>query len=302
MSQKDRMHPVLAGVALSYLILLSLFLLYSVVVLASAHPGQNVGYLWISHFLWKHDLILHVDARLLLLVLVAGALGGSLHALRSAYSYIGARQLYPSWIPMYLVLPITGSVLSAGFYFLIRGGIMGTAVLTTAQSKAGTAATASSIELNIYTFCAMAFLVGLFHDKAMGRLAEVAENMFGKDKRIGALQQDEETPPEADFDIKAMPPESAPANPGDDVTYDITVTATGSFDSPVDLSVVGQPENTQPPVIKPLPLKLASEPQTAKLTISTAGALGGRYTIKITGCANGGTSEASVVLNVPKPE
>ena len=62
------------------------------------------------------------EERLLILVMTAGALGSLVHALRSAYWYVGNRNLVRSWIPKYLLLPFCGAILAVLFYFVVRGG------------------------------------------------------------------------------------------------------------------------------------------------------------------------------------
>ena len=104
------------------------------------------------------------EARLLVLVMTAGALGSLVHALRSAYWYVGNRNLVRSWIPKYLLLPFCGATLAVLFYFVVRGGFF--------SPQAGSAQT------NPFGFCALACLVGLFSEQAVLKLKQVAETVF----------------------------------------------------------------------------------------------------------------------------
>jgi hypothetical protein len=104
------------------------------------------------------------EERLLILVMTAGALGSLVHALRSAYWYVGNRNLVRSWIPKYLLLPFCGAILAVLFYFVVRGGFF--------------SPRANSMDTSQYGFCALACLVGLFSEQAVLKLKQVAETVF----------------------------------------------------------------------------------------------------------------------------
>ena len=104
------------------------------------------------------------EERLLILVMTAGALGSLVHALRSAYWYVGNRNLVSSWIPKYLLLPFCGSILAILFYFVVRGGFF--------------SPRANSMHTSQYGFCALACMVGLFSEQAVLKLKQIAETVF----------------------------------------------------------------------------------------------------------------------------
>jgi len=104
------------------------------------------------------------DTDLLLLVIFAGALGGTLHSLRSLYWYVGCRDLLQSWTLMYVLLPVTGSVLSVIFYSVIRAGLI----------PAPTNKDAS------VAIIAIAILVGLFSQQAAVKLKDIFEALLAK--------------------------------------------------------------------------------------------------------------------------
>ena len=104
------------------------------------------------------------EERLLILVMTAGALGSLVHALRSAYWYVGNRNLVRSWVPKYLLLPFCGAILAVLFYFVVRGGFF--------------SPRANSMDTSQYGFCALACLVGLFSEQAVLKLKQVAETVF----------------------------------------------------------------------------------------------------------------------------
>jgi hypothetical protein len=119
------------------------------------------------------------EERLLILVMTAGALGSLVHALRSAYWYVGNRNLVRSWVPKYLLLPFCGAILAILFYFVVRGGFF--------------SPRANSIHTSQYGFCALACLVGLFSEQAVLKLKQIAETVFvtteqGKDANPPAAE------------------------------------------------------------------------------------------------------------------
>jgi hypothetical protein len=119
------------------------------------------------------------EQRFLILVMTAGALGSLVHALRSAYWYVGNRNLVRSWIPKYLLLPLCGATLAVLFYLIVRGGFF--------SPRAGSAQTSP------FGFCAFACLVGLFSEQAVLKLKQLAETIFvtaerGKDANPPAAE------------------------------------------------------------------------------------------------------------------
>jgi len=107
-----------------------------------------------------------LETRLLLLVMLAGALGSLMHSLRSLYWYTGNREMVWSWVAFYLLLPLTGAMLAVIFYLVVRGGFFSPQASTETTSPFG--------------FAALSALVGLFSPQATLKLKEVAETIFTK--------------------------------------------------------------------------------------------------------------------------
>ncbi|MBM3145724.1 MAG: hypothetical protein FJ010_12305, partial [Chloroflexi bacterium] len=63
------------------------------------------------------------EARLILVVLISGALGSMVHALRSFFWYVGQRKLVRSWVAQYVLLPFSGATLGLLFYLVLRAGL-----------------------------------------------------------------------------------------------------------------------------------------------------------------------------------
>ena len=122
---------------------------------------------------------LWAEQRLILIVLISGALGSLLHALRSIGWYVGNRELVQSWLLSYLILPITGATIALLFYVVIRGGFF--------------SPTSSFEQTSPFGFAALAALVGMFTPQAVLKLKEVAETILskpesGKDARPQEVQ------------------------------------------------------------------------------------------------------------------
>jgi hypothetical protein len=110
------------------------------------------------------------EGSVLLMVMLLGALGGTLHFLGSLVKYVGNRQFKRSWILYYVSLPINGAILAPIMYMLLRVGIL---------SPSNAAAGGSSIaNLNLIAICAFAALTGLFSKVASAKLSEVFQNLF----------------------------------------------------------------------------------------------------------------------------
>jgi len=180
--------------------------------------------------------LLSDEQRLFLLVIVAGALGALLHALRSLSMYIGNRELKRSWIAMYAALPASGGILAMVFYVVLRGGFVTTPAEVSATSP--------------FAFIAVALLVGLFSQIAIEKLKQVAESVFTKVPQSGdALSEKEEVP----LLLRAQRVASTPGGPEDA----IEVEGTG-FSEATRLEVNGR--ERQPELRGPTRVRLILDP------------------------------------------
>ena len=116
--------------------------------------------------MFGREFLLWDEQRLLMLVLLGGALGGLLHVLRSFGWYVGNRELVMSWLPRYVLLITTGAGLAFVFYVVVRGGFFspGTSFENTSP----------------FGFIAFATLVGLFSEQAILKLKEISETLLSK--------------------------------------------------------------------------------------------------------------------------
>lgn len=106
------------------------------------------------------------EERLLLLILLAGMMGGFIHSIRSMYWYIGNRNLVMSWLAMYAALPVVGALMALVFYMVIRGGLF------SPQS--------SIADTSPFGFTALAALVGMFSTRAAVKLQDIFDMLLTK--------------------------------------------------------------------------------------------------------------------------
>lgn len=132
------------------------------------------------------------------MIILAGALGGCIHALRSLAWYVGQRELKWSWLPRYYTLPFVGAAMAMLFGLLIFAGLFDN---TTGRSES-------------LFIIAVAGLVGMFSQQAALKLTDIANAIFtkpepGKDaepQKGLAVDSGDETPAgatDADIDLKS---------------------------------------------------------------------------------------------------
>lgn len=118
-----------------------------------------------------------LEQQLFVIVLLAGALGGLLHSIRSLAWYIGNRNLKWSWAPRYVLLPFSSAILSLIFYFVLRAGFLSPGTIN---------------DISPFSMAALGSLVGLFAEQALLKLKTVAETLF-----TAAQKGKDSAPPES---------------------------------------------------------------------------------------------------------
>lgn len=123
------------------------------------------------------------EERLLLLVIVSGALGSYIHAATSFADYVGNKKFRMSWRWWYWLRPFIGIALALVLYFVARGGFL--LLVSGGQPSAD--------DINPFGIGALAGLVGMFSKQATDKLDEVFSTLFkaapgrGDDKRGDSL-------------------------------------------------------------------------------------------------------------------
>ena len=148
------------------------------------------------------------EVRLLLIVILAGALGSLVHTVRSVFWYVGNRLLKWSWVPKYILQPFAGCALAVIFYVVVRGGFFSPQTTFENTSPFG--------------FAALAALVGLFSEQAVLKLKKVAETVLEPPAPGADAKPQEEvaktvpSKPAPGADVKLQ--EGSSSSPADDTT------------------------------------------------------------------------------------
>ena len=109
-------------------------------------------------------ILLWQEKRLLLLVLLAGALGALLHSIRYLSWFVGSRLFRSSWTAYYYLSPLAGATVAFVAYIAIRGGFFSSTSTTDAA--------------NPFMFVALAAIAGLFSREVLEKLKKIAESAF----------------------------------------------------------------------------------------------------------------------------
>ncbi len=116
-----------------------------------------------------------VDARLLLLVVVTGALGSFVHTATSFGDFVGNQKLSTNWVWWYILRPFIGMALAAVVYVAVRAGFL---------TGGGT-----PNSLNLYGVAALSGMVGMFSKQATDKLSEVFDTLFRTSPGGGDVQR-----------------------------------------------------------------------------------------------------------------
>ncbi|HEY2013566.1 MAG TPA: hypothetical protein VGH38_08710 [Bryobacteraceae bacterium] len=115
------------------------------------------------------------DWRLLVFVMLMGALGSMLYFSSSFVAYVGNRTFCSSWFWFYISRPFVGGALAIIFFFIAGSGLL------------NNSASAS----NLMTIGVIAALVGLFSDRAVRKLSDIFDVVVAaKEDRKDKLEAD----------------------------------------------------------------------------------------------------------------
>lgn len=113
------------------------------------------------------------EPRMIVIVLLAGALGSVIHAATSFSTYAGNRSFVSSWAWWYLLRVPIGMGLALILYFALRGGFF---------SPVSNGSVDPQQILNPFGFAAIAALAGMFSKQATDKLKEVFDSLFRTDE------------------------------------------------------------------------------------------------------------------------
>jgi hypothetical protein len=107
--------------------------------------------------------------------LVGGALGGTLHGIASLTAHVAAGDFDKKWTLWYLANPFIGAALATAFLFVLQAGLGGQA--------------APSAQSGLYGIAAVATLIGLFSRHALNKLKEIFDVAFARADTAGDQAQ-----------------------------------------------------------------------------------------------------------------
>ena len=125
----------------------------------------------------------HPETRPILICALGGITGSWMYSAKIYVSVVTRKEWNQDYIVWRLVSPFSGIFLSVSTYTTIRTGLLGV-TFTPHETDAN--------YLNYYAY-AIGFLVGLFSDEVMGKLAEVAKTIFGAATKSNSLATPEQT-------------------------------------------------------------------------------------------------------------
>lgn len=134
---------------------------------------------------------LSTEQGMILLSLLAGAIGSFIHTSQSLITYIGNREFKYSWTAWYFMRPLVGAVLGLAVYFVFRGGLI-----------------AGASVFNPYGLVAIGLMAGWFSETTTDKLEEVFKTLFktDADKKRGDKLGDSRPV------IEGIQPDPAPAD------------------------------------------------------------------------------------------
>ncbi|WP_448680335.1 hypothetical protein [Pseudomonas nicosulfuronedens] len=212
------------------------------------------------------------DARLLVMVMVAGALGSFVHVAKSFGDFVGNDRFMASWIWWYLLKPCIGMALALMLYLIVR------AVVLTVNASGDPAS------VNLYGLMAMAALVGMASKQGTDKFAVLLDALFRTRHPAGdARRKDPLENPQAVI-TEAQPPVLDPQ------TLYVTLCGKG-FSRGARVQVNGQERETS----------LADSSRLAFHLLPEDVAAAGSLTVVVVNPPPGGGPSASLILQVSAP-
>jgi len=212
------------------------------------------------------------DARLLVMVMVAGALGSFVHVAKSFGDFVGNDRFMASWIWWYLLKPCIGMALALMLYLIVR------AVLLTAN------AASDSASINLYALMAMAALVGMASKQGTDKFAEILDALFRTRRARGDARRKDPLENPVALISEAQPPVLD--------AQSLYVTLQGrNFSRGARVQVNGMERETS----------LADSTRLAFNLLPEDVAVGGKLAVVVVNPPPGGGPSASLVLEVNAP-
>ena len=217
----------------------------------TAKPGASIA--TVHLFFGLVAVRVTANTALLLLVVLAGALGSVIHITTSLADFVGNRRFYSSWAAWYLLRPVVGVSLALLFYFAFRGGFF-----------SGNSPPSS---VNPYGIAALAGMAGLFSKQATDKLREVFETLFHVSSKAGDAQRKDDLANPVPILSRVDPSNLTAGSPDRELTFHgehfidaVTTARIGGV--AVDTRFVSEAE-----LVATVPDELAASRQTLTLTV-----------------------------------
>ena len=134
----------------------SSYYLADLIVQSDLRGITTFGFLWNTYSIGQ-------STRLLMMMAIAGTLGGLLFTITSFTAHVGRKTFDPHWIPWTLLRPVTGAILALAIYFATRGSSNDDSI----------------VEGQYYGYLGLAILSGLFSAHATEKLRQLFNTLFG---------------------------------------------------------------------------------------------------------------------------
>jgi hypothetical protein len=171
---------IFIAVYMMALLLLSAYALIKLWPSSAAVPG-NMTSAPVNATLFAQKVSLSQEARLVILVLIAGAIGSLSFGLYAEFLHIARNDFDRRWTLWYFARPFVGAFFGLVFYLALRAGLLSTATPLS--------------QLNIFGFMALSALVGMFTEETLAKFKLIAESMLTKANFISEDYYSGETAP-----------------------------------------------------------------------------------------------------------
>jgi len=119
----------------------------------------------ISDYPFNTNDLIHLNTLIFILVAASGFLGNMVYLATSFTTFVGALKFERSWLLWYFVKPFTAAALALGLYFVFSAGYLNSS--------------SNAKNVNLFGAITIAFLTGLFTDRATLKVKEVVNTIFG---------------------------------------------------------------------------------------------------------------------------
>ncbi len=160
------------GLYVTYFMVLFFLLMYLLLkfwpLLPPTGDIETVPAIQSVHLFSRLQLIITEEMRLMIIVVIMGALGGCAYSIKAFVYRVGNKKFDTSWTCWYALRPFIGSILAIIFYFAFRAAFF--------------SLSASTGDLNSYGIATLGGIVGLYSWETMKKLEDLFERILPTDR------------------------------------------------------------------------------------------------------------------------